>query len=167
MKWMRSSNTVFMIAIVALLLFAVPALAQDNQPTDRPFPVRATATPEAQSTPTERPFPGQAQSAPATATDRPFPGQAQSAPATATTAPVTPKSTEETDATPELSVDDALATASAAQAEVGRLQERVTSLSTELEAAQSDNGATLFALVIIGIGVLLALAVFFGLRRSG
>lgn len=166
MKWMRSSNTVFLIAIVALLLFAIPALAQDSQPTDRPFPVRATATPEAQTTPTDRPFPGQAQSA-ATATDRPFPGQVQSAPATATTAPVTPESTEELDATPELSVDDALATASAAQAEVGRLQERVTSLSTELEAAQSDNGATLFALVIIGIGVLLALAVFFGLRRSG
>ena len=41
------------------------------------------------------------------------------------------------------------------------------SLQDQLAAAQTDKGATLYAIVIVVIGALLAFAVFFGLRRSG
>jgi hypothetical protein len=60
-----------------------------------------------------------------------------------------------------------LATADASQVELARLKAEIESLRSDLAAAQVDNGATTFALVIIVVGMLLALAVFFGLRRSG
>jgi hypothetical protein len=146
------------ILLVAVLLVAVPVMAQgDAEPTDRPFPaVAATATVE----PTDRPFPA----AQATATDRPFP--------IAATAAVEPTaspdvSTADEEATPELLMADVLATADASQVELARLKAEIESLRSDLAAAQVDNGATTFALVIIVVGMLLALAVFFGLRRSG
>lgn len=138
-----------------LLLLPLVLLAQE--PTDRPFPTAAvTATVE----PTDRPFP----IAQATATDRPFPAAATS------TVEVTESSNGQAvdeEATPELGLADVQATANAAQAQITQLEAERDSLLSDLEASRTDNGATTFALVIIVVGVLLSLAVFFGLRRSG
>lgn len=135
---MRQATSWFLLVLLVLLL---PAVVQAQEPTDRPFP-----------------------GAQVTATDRPFPGAAATAispTAEATTQP------EEASATPELASADIQATASAALAQVAQLESERDALQVELEAAQSDNAATTFAIVIIVVGVLLAFAVFFGLRRSG
>jgi len=60
---------------------------------------------------------------------------------------------------PPLSVVDAMATITAQQAQIKALQDQVT-------AAQGDKGPTLYAVVIIVIGLLLAFAVFFGLKHT-
>ncbi len=134
------------------------------------FLMQATLTSYAQDTePTERPFPGQSQSV--EPTNRPFPDQnTPSANVDSTNSPIA--TTEDT--APALvgddfvlTVDNALATAAAAEQTVTVLQADVERLTTELEASQADNGATTFAVVIIVVGILLALAVFFGLRRIG
>ena len=62
--------------------------------------------------------------------------------------------------TPALTIDDAMATITAMQAENKDLQDKLTS-------AQNDKGATLFAVAIVVIGLGLAFAVFFGLKQSG
>lgn len=136
-----------------MAIFVLPFVAAAQEPTDRPFPaVPATAT--------ERAFPV----APATATKRAFPTAATTDPeATANTA----INASDAEATPELLLADVQATANAAEARVAQLESERESLRTELEASQADNGATTFALAIIVIGVVLALAVFFGLRRGG
>lgn len=148
---MKFTKALSLALFISLFLFPVLALAQE--PTDRPFPaVQATAT--------DRPFPA----AQATATDRPFPAAATSA------VEATEEATAvlvEAETTPELLLADIQATASAAQAQIVQLESERDGLKTELEASQADNGATTFALVIIVVGVLLAFAVFFGLRRSG
>lgn len=139
--------------LMGVLLLPLVVLAQE--PTDRPFPAAVvTATVE----PTDRPFPA----AQATATDRAFPAAAT---VIATTSSDEQATVEEK--TPELLLVDVQATANAAQAQITRLEAERDSLLSDLEASRTDNGATTFALVIIVVGVLLALAVFFGLRRSG
>lgn len=138
------------LLIMFLMLGTFTSYAQDTQPTDRPFPGQSQSV-----DPTDRPFPGQ--NTPSFSVD-------------STNSPVvTPEN-----ATPipvvddlNLSVDNALATAAAAEQTVTNLQADVERLTADLEASQADNGATTFALVIIVVGMLLALAVFFGLRRSG
>lgn len=135
----------------------LPPIVLAQEPTDRPFPAAVvTATVE----PTDRPFPA----AQATATDRPFPAAATST-VEATESSDGEAANEET--TPELLLADVQATANAAQAQITQLEAERDSLLADLDASQADNGATTFALVIIVAGVLLALAVFFGLRRSG
>lgn len=145
MKTVKSSS---LFLLMSVLLFPLIVLAQE--PTDRPFPA-------AQATSTDRPFPV----AKATATE-------------SSSAVPTSESTENPDAngvnteiTPQLLLADVQATANAAQAQITQLEAERVSLLADLEASQTDNGATIFALVIIVIGMLLALAVFFGLRRSG
>jgi len=66
-----------------------------------------------------------------------------------------------------LTIDDALATSAAAISESDRLRTENKALQETAASAQSDKGATLYALVIVVIGLMLAFAVFFGLRRSG
>jgi len=154
-------NTRKLLAIVILLgiglsgSFSTKLLAQET-PTNRPFPVSAThppasASPSSEQTaeqPTERPFPSvRATTQSATATSE-------------TTAEATSESTA------ELTMGDALATASAAQSEADQLRTQNQSLQDQLASAQTDKGATLYAIVIVVIGVLLAFAVFFGLRRG-
>ena len=58
-----------------------------------------------------------------------------------------------------LSSADALATITSQAAQIKALQD-------QLAANQGDKGATLYAVVIIVIGILLAFGVFFGLRRG-
>ena len=58
-----------------------------------------------------------------------------------------------------LNESDALATITAQQVQIKALQD-------QLASAQGDKGATLYAVVIIAIGALLAFAVFFGLKRG-
>lgn len=148
---MKLTKALYLTLFISLLLFPVLALAQEA--TDRPFPaVQATAT--------DRPFPA----VQATATDRPFPAVAT--PAVDTTEEAAAVLVE-AETTPEFLLADVQATASAAQAQIAQLESERDVLQTELEASQADNGATTFALVIIIVGVLLAFAVFFGLRRSG
>ena len=53
------------------------------------------------------------------------------------------------------------------QATADSLQTENKSLQDQLAAAETDKGATLYAIVIVVIGALLAFAVFFGLRRGG
>ncbi|NWG16231.1 MAG: hypothetical protein HXY41_06305 [Chloroflexi bacterium] len=138
--------------LMGVLLLPLVVLAQE--PTDRPFPAAAvTATVE----PTDRPFPA----AQATATDRPFPAAATA------TVEATERSDVTVEATSELLLADVQATADAAQARITQLEAERDRLLSELEASRTDNGAATFALVVIVVGVLLALAVFFGLRRSG
>ena len=148
-------NTRRLLAVLMLLSmsligsFSTQLLAQETA-TDRPFPVIATRTPAPTSI---------------QPTDRPFPAAASRAATVAATATETAESTEE--GTAELTTGDALATASAAQATVAQLSTENKSLKDQLDAAQTDKGATLYAIVIVVIGTLLAFAVFFGLRRSG
>ncbi|MEO8392187.1 MAG: hypothetical protein ABI700_04265 [Chloroflexota bacterium] len=133
--------------------FLTKSLAQDT-PTQRPFPARATATPDTatvettadvvQGQPTERSFPVRA---------------------TANSPTATVETTAE--ATVVLTTGDALATASAAQVTAAQLVTENKSLQDQLAAAQTDKGATLYAIVIVVIGALLAFGVFFGLRRGG
>ncbi len=137
--------------------FSTRSFAQDT-PTDRPFPAAATKAATAEA-PTQRPFPGVVR-----ATAVPAIAATTSVPPTAAVAE-TAESTSE--ATVELTTGDALATASAAQATADSLQTENKSLQDQLAAAETDKGATLYAIVIVVIGALLAFAVFFGLRRSG
>lgn len=58
-----------------------------------------------------------------------------------------------------LNESDALATITAQQVQIKALQD-------QLASAQGDKGATVYAVVIIAIGALLAFAVFFGLKRG-
>ncbi len=68
--------------------------------------------------------------------------------------------TNELTATPlPLSASDAIATITNQQAQIKALQD-------QLASTQGDKGATIYAVVIIVIGTLLAFAVFFGLRRG-
>lgn len=146
-------HLVLLITLLLLFMSVLPVFAQGAEPTDRPFP--------GQSQPAEQP------------TDRPFPGQSTTA-ATAepTNVPDAASESAEAETTPEeevdaLTLDEAVATIAAVEQQVTALQAEVTRLTADLEASESDNGATTFALVIIGVGLILAFAVFFGLRRSG
>ncbi len=67
--------------------------------------------------------------------------------------------TEVTASPPALSASDAMATITNQQAQIKALQD-------QLEAGQGDKGATLYAVVIIALGIILAFAVFFGLKRG-
>ncbi len=154
-------NLLAVVILIGLGLtgsFSSRTFAQDT-PTDRPFPAAATNAATAEA-PTQRPFPGivRATAVPMAA------AAATSVPATTAVAE-TGKSTAE--ATAELTTGDALATASAAQATADSLQTENKSLQDQLAAAETDKGATLYAIVIVVIGLLLAFAVFFGLRRGG
>lgn len=167
---MKTVRSLSLHLLIGVLLLPLMVLAQE--PTDRPFPAAATATveptdrpfPAAQATPTDRPFPAAAATATVEPTDRPFP-----AAATAAAEPTGRSDAQVTDeeATPELLLADIQATANAAQAQITQLEAERDRLLSDLEASRTDNGATTFALVVIVVGVLLALAVFFGLRRSG
>jgi len=101
-------------------------------------------------------------------TDVPFPTSAVTA-TPAATLEATQEATGEVSAesTAALTIDDALATSAAAISEADRLRTENKALQETAASAQSDKGATLYALVIVVIGLLLAFAVFFGLRRSG
>jgi hypothetical protein len=94
------------------------------------------------------------------ATDRPFPEATAAVQSSEATAEAT------VEATAPLTIDNAIATAAAAQSEADQLRAENKTLQDQLASAQVDNGATLYAVVIVVIGILLALAVFFGLRRS-
>ncbi len=136
---------------------AMTALAQD-EPTDRPFPTAVTTTTvpdvatsasgSVDATPTERPFPSAVPTTPA-------PASATGA-APAATAPAAVAVQQ----TPTLTNDSAVATITAMQAENKNLQD-------ELASAQGDKGATVYALVVVVIGLAFAFAVFFGLKQSG
>ena len=52
------------------------------------------------------------------------------------------------------------------QAQADQLLAQNKTLQDQLASAQADKGATLYAVVIVVVGVLLAFAIFFGLRRS-
>lgn len=67
--------------------------------------------------------------------------------------------TELTANPPAPGVSDAMATITSQQTQIKALQD-------QLASKQGDNGATLYAVVIIVLGVLLAFAVFFGLKRG-
>ena len=163
-----ATNTRKLLAVIILLGtgltggFLTKTLAQDT-PTERPFPVAATRTPAplspspSQQQPTERPFPGVRATA------------KSSVPTVEATVETTVESTAETTAesTVALTTGDALATAAAAQSAADQLRTENKSLQDQLASAQTDKGATLYAIVIVVIGVLLAFAVFFGLRRGG
>lgn len=143
-------KALFLLGLVGGLLAGSLAQAQ-GEPTDRPFPVVPTGAP---AEPTDRPFPGSATAA-AEPTERAFPATTTAADAIVAA----------TSVTLEPQAADIQATAGAALAQVAQLQIERAELLQQLDAAQTDNNATLFALVIIIIGVILALAVFFGLRR--
>lgn len=173
MNRVKIQVTVAFLLALSLFAPALPNTAQDTEPTDRPFPGVPATTATAPAEPTDRPFPGQAAATtapPAEPTNRPFPGQS----AATAEPPQQPVTTEEgqtelpagEDRTATPSFEDVLATAAAAEQQIAELQAEISRLNTELAAAQSDNGATLFALVIIVVGVLIALGVFFGLRRG-
>jgi hypothetical protein len=67
--------------------------------------------------------------------------------------------TEVTASSSALSASDAMATITNQQAQIKALQD-------QLASKQGDNGATLYAVVIIALGIILAFAVFFGLKRG-
>ncbi len=158
-----------LLAVIILLgagmtgISLTKALAQET-PTVRPFPARPTsqvtaATVEpmaADQQPTARPFPARATSQPTTTSV-----EATAVTTLESTAGVTAESTA------ALTAGDALATASAAQAQADQLRADNKALQDQLASAQTDKGATLYAIVIVVIGALLAFGVFFGLRRSG
>ncbi len=101
-------------------------------------------------------------------TDVPFPTSVTTATANATAKTTLEATVEVTaESTAALTIDNALATSAAAISESDRLRTENKALQETAAAAQSDKGATLYALVIVVIGLLLAFAVFFGLRRSG
>ena len=77
--------------------------------------------------------------------------------------PPTAAPAETSESTAELTTGDALATAAAAQATADSLQTENKSLRDQLAAAETDKGATLYAIVIVVIGTLLA---FGGLLRA-
>ena len=153
------TKTPKLLAVVLLLFlgltssFVTRSLAQDT-PTERPFPVAATHTPAPSS-----PSSSQPQGQP---TERPFPGVRATVKSAAATVETTAEATVEAtaEATTALTTGDALATAEQLRAENKTLQD-------QLASAQTDKGATLYAIVIVVIGALLAFGVFFGLRRSG
>ena len=120
--------------------FLTKSFAQDT-PTDRPFPSAATSAPTVEA-PTQRAFPGVVRATAVPATVAP------------TTAAATATAESTSDATAELTTGDALATASAAQATADQLQTQNKSLQDQLDAAQTDKGATLYAIVIVVIGTL-------------
>lgn len=156
MKTSRLLAVLMLLSMGLIGSFSTRLLAQET-PTDRPFPAIATRTPTSAPPTSSQP------------TDRPFPGAAnRSATATATVAAAVTAAAEATEeATANLTTGDALATAAAAQATTAQLSSENKSLQDQLDAAQTDKGATLYAIVIVVIGALLAFAVFFGLRRSG
>lgn len=105
------------------------------------------ATPEPEATPFSNLL---TQLAAPTATDGPEPSAT----------PTGVNSTGSVTASPlTLNAVDAMATITAQQ-------DQITALQNELAAAQGDNGATLYAVIIIIVGFLLAFGVFFGLRRG-
>jgi hypothetical protein len=128
------------VGLMSIYPFVARTLAQDEDATDVPFPT-AIATATSAITPTFTPQP------------------------TALSSEATAEVTAET--TAALTLDDAVATAAAAQATADSLSAENKTLQESLASAQTDKGATVFAVVIIVIGLLLAFAVFFGLRRSG
>ena len=68
-------------------------------------------------------------------------------------------------ATPEASATDAILSAADAMATISAQQAQIKSLQDQLGPGQSNRSATQYALVIIVIGLGLAFAIFFGLRR--
>ncbi len=134
---------------------ARPVGAQDDEATSRPFPGTGSTTATAEAT----------DQAPVRPTDRPFPVAATQA-VSATNAPASVTTEATAEGTAALTLDNAVATSAAAQAEADKLRNENKSLQDQLASAQADKGATLYAIVIVVVGVLLALGVFFGLRRS-
>ena len=80
-------------------------------------------------------------------------------PTLAVTATSKVPTTEVTTTPPVLSASDALGTITSQQVQIKALQDQLVS-------KQGDNGATLYAVVIIAFGIILAFAVFFGLKRG-
>ncbi len=141
---------------------ATTALAQD-EPTDRPFPTAAAQTAIPQVATSSSGAADTAGSAEVTPTVRPFPSAVPTtaAPESATgSASVATASTAAAQQTPTLTNGDAMATITAMQSENKDLQDKLAS-------AQGDKGATLYALVVVVIGLAFAFAVFFGLKQSG
>jgi hypothetical protein len=97
-------------------------------------------------------------------TDVPFPTSAVTA---TPSVPVEATLEVTAEVTAALTIDDALATSAAAISESDHLRTENKALQEAAASAQSDKGATLYALIIVVIGLMLAFAVFFGLRRSG
>ena len=85
---------------------------------------------------------------------------------TATNGPAVSATAAKATVTPIPSATGSLLSAADAMATITAQQTQIKSLQDQLSAGQGDKGATLYALVIIVIGLLLAFAVFFGLRRS-
>jgi cobalamin biosynthesis Mg chelatase CobN len=127
------------------LLPTLPRTLAQDEPTDRPFP---TSVPQTES--------ATVAVSPSTvsATNTPAAGSTQSATQSATQAST-------------LTIDNIKSTSVAAQAQVEQLRAQNKALQDTVNSAQNDKGATLYALVIVVIGLMLAFAVFFGLRRSG
>lgn len=86
--------------------------------------------------------------------------KSSSSPTASTTPPV--DSSTETRAAPAVATLDA----ESAAATITALQSENQDLRDKLASTSTDEGATLYALVIVVIGLLLAFAVFFGLKRS-
>jgi hypothetical protein len=132
---LRKTAQWLLIIVAVGIFFSGMVLAQDEDPTDRPFPT-PVASPTVVAPPTERPFPTIA----------------------VTEASITAETTQ------EITLPDAIATANSAQSQVIELQSQVDTLNKELEASKSDTGATTYAIVIVVLGIIMGLAVLFGLR---
>ena len=134
MNLRRTAQWLLMIVVVGIF-FSGMVLAQDEDPTDRPFPT-PVVSPTISAPPTERLIPTLA----------------------VTEASINAESTQ------EITLPDAIATANSAQSQVIELQSQVDTLTKELEASKSDTGATTYAVVIVVVGIIMGLAVLFGLR---
>ncbi len=173
---LRKRTVVLLIILVILCAglaihypMVITVLAQD-EPTDRPFPTAAAKTTippaatsassaadtagSAEVTPTVRPFPS---AVPKTATPESATSSVSAATAAAAIGAVTAVAARQM---PTLSSDSAMATITAMQAETKDLQDKLAS-------AQGDKGATLYALVVVLVGLALSFGVFFGLRHCG
>lgn len=135
--------TILWVGLLANTPSAKVTFAQD-EPTDPPFPTAIT-TAAAEST---------------IAPPLESTAGASSLSSTAAATPAASASEATAQATQALSVEEAVSTITALQAQNKDLQDKLSS-------AELDKGATLYAVVIVVIGLLLAFAVFFGLRRSG
>ena len=162
------------VGLIANHPFVTTTFAQD-EPTVRPFPTAIPKTVTLESTtsasseattvqatvasggePTVRPFPT---AIPKTVTLESTTGPSSGATVASGSSGATAVATAAT-ATPTLTIDNAMSTIAAIQSENKDLQDKLAS-------AQTDKGATLYAIVIVVIGLVLAFAVFFGLSRSG
>jgi hypothetical protein len=86
---------------------------------------------------------------------------------TATNGPPVSATVARATATPEASATTgAILSAADAMATITAQQAQIKSLQDQLSPGQSNKSATQYALVIIVIGLGLAFAIFFGLRRS-